>query len=86
MHHIYQENCLIIAATQEKQSSGFPTRSDTNQPVQSSKKATSLKFQSLDYEGLYYLFCENKDNDQLCSHCTADLRLCFYIGRNLVFT
>ena len=21
--------------------------------------------------------CENKDADQLCSHCTADLRLCF---------
>ena len=28
---------------------------------------------------------ENKDADQLCSNCTADLRLCFRICRLLAF-
>ena len=28
---------------------------------------------------------ENKDTDQLCSYCTADLCLCFRICRLLVF-
>ena len=32
------------AATRENRSSGFPTRSDTNRPVQSQKMARSLKF------------------------------------------
>ena len=35
-----------------------PTRSDTNQPVQSQKQAGSLKF--LRKEGLYYACSENK--------------------------
>ena len=34
----------IRAATQENRSSGFPTRSDTNWPVQSQEQARSLKF------------------------------------------
>ena len=29
---------------------------------------------------------ENKGADQLCSYCTADLRLCFRICRNPVFS
>ena len=28
---------------------------------------------------------ENKGTDQLCSYCTADLCLCFHVGKNLVF-
>ena len=28
---------------------------------------------------------ENKGNDQLCSYCTADLCLCFRIGKNQFF-
>ena len=28
---------------------------------------------------------ENKDTDQLCSYCTADLRLCFRMGKYPVF-
>ena len=32
------------AVTRENRSSGFPTRSDTNRPVQSQKQARSLKF------------------------------------------
>ena len=33
-----------------------------------------------------YLSIENKDTDQLRSHCEADLRLCFRIGKNPVFS
>ena len=42
-----------------------------NQPVQSQKKVRSV------IEGLYFLYSKNKVADQLCSYCTADLRLCF---------
>ena len=34
---------------------------------------------------MYYLCNENKDADQLCSYCTADLLLCFRICRLLFF-
>ena len=30
---------------------------------------------------MYYPSGENKGADQLCSYCTADLRLCFRIGK-----
>ena len=29
---------------------------------------------------------ENKGTDQLCSYCTADLRLYFRVGKNLVLS
>ena len=32
-------------------------------------------------EGVYYLCSENKNADQLCSYCTADLDLCFPISK-----
>ena len=32
-------------------------------------------------EELYYPSSKNKGANQLCSYCTADLRLCFCIGR-----
>ena len=35
---------------------------------------------------LYYLSSEDKGADQLCSNCTADLRLCFRIGKHSVFS
>ena len=54
-------------------------RSDTNQPVQSQKKVSSLKFPYEEEEGLYYLCSEN-------SYYTADLHLCFCIGKNPVFS
>ena len=34
---------------------------------------------------MYYPSSENKGADQLCSYCTADLRLCFRLCRLLVF-
>ena len=46
--------------TRENQSSWFPTRSDTNRPVQSQKMATSLKLRILEEEKLYYPSSENK--------------------------
>ena len=60
------------------------TRSDTNQHVQSQTQARSLKFQMK--EGLYYPYSENKGADQLRSYCEADLRLCFRLGKLLVFS
>ena len=76
----------IGAGTREYRSSGFLTRSDTNQPVQSRKKAVSLKFWILEEEEWYYLCSENNLADQMCSYCTADMGLCFRIGKNLVFS
>ena len=37
-------------------------------------------------EGLYYLCSKNKGADQLRSYCAADLRLCFCIRENQVFS
>ena len=71
---------------QENHSSGFPTRSDTYRPVQSQKKVRILKFWVAVEEELYYPSSKNKDTDQLCSYCTADLYLCFRIGKNPVFS
>ena len=35
---------------------------------------------------MYYLSSENKGADQLRSYCEADLRLCFRMGKNPVFS
>ena len=69
-----------------KPTTGFPTRFDTNWYVQSQKKARILKFQIYEEDGLFYPRSENKGTDQLCSYCTADLRLSFCIEENLVFS
>ena len=34
---------------------------------------------------MYYPCSKNKNTDQLCSYCEADLHLCFHIGKNPVF-
>ena len=44
----------------ENLSSVFPTRSDTNQAVQTHKMVRGLKFWSKEVEGLYYPCSENK--------------------------
>ena len=44
---------------------GFPTRSNTTWPVQSQKKACSLKFQIEEEEELYYPCSKKKGADQL---------------------
>ena len=64
----------------------FPTRSDTNQAVQSQKMVRGLKFLIKKEEGLYYLCSKNKGADQLCGYRKADLRLCFRMCKTLVFS
>ena len=44
-----------------------------------------MKFFIYVEEEFYYPCSEKKGADQLCSYCTADLRLCFRICRLLVF-
>ena len=48
-----------------------------NWSVESQKMARCLKFCIQVEKELYYLCSENKGADQLCSYCTADLRLFF---------
>ena len=76
----------IWAATRENRSSGFPTRSDTNRAVQAQKRARSLKFRIYVEEELYYPSSKNKGADQLRGYREADLRLCFRLGKNPVFS
>ena len=52
----------------ENWSSGFSSKSDTNQLVQLQNMARSLKFQIKEKGELYYLFIENKGADQLRSY------------------
>ena len=67
-------------------SSGFPTRSDTNQAVQPQKIARGLKFWILVVEELHYMCGENKGPDQLHGYHKADLCLCFRICKKPVFS
>ena len=62
------------------------TRSDTNRPVQSQKKVRILKFWMYEEEELYCQCSENKGADQLRSYFEADLRLCFRIYANCLFS
>ena len=63
-----------------------PIRSDFRiLTVQLQKMVGSLKFRIKEEGGLYYPCSENEDADQLCSYCTADLRLCFCLCMLLVF-
>ena len=62
------------------------TRSGTNWPVQTMKMARSLKYQIYEEDWLYYMCSINKGADQLCSYCTADLQLCFCIGKKSVLS
>ena len=64
----------------------FPTMSETNRAVQSLNMARDLKFRIQKVEGLYYPFSENKGAEQLRGYREADLRLCFRIFKNPVFS
>ena len=61
------DQTLIKKSLRENQQFGFPTRSDTNQPVQSQtqEQATSLKCWIYEEDGLYYQCREHKGADQL---------------------
>ena len=82
---------LYMSRLMIKQTMWFLNRSDTNWPVHLQKMDRHLKFQILEEEELYFPHSENKGADQLCSYCTAcnctaDLRLCFRIGKNPDFS
>ena len=64
----------------------FPNRSDTNQAVQSQKRARSLKFRIKEEDEVYYPSSESKGADQLRGYREADLRLYFRICRLLFFS
>ena len=74
------------ASLWENWTSGFPTRSDTDRAVQSQKKISGLKFWIQKEEEMYYPSRENKGADQLRGYREADLRLCFRICKNPVFS
>ena len=64
---------------------GVSDQVDTNRAVKSQKMVRSLKFWIKKEDGSHYLCSEDKGADQLCSYCTADLRLCFCKSKNPVF-
>ena len=70
----------------ENRASGFLTRSDTNQPIQSQKTARGSKFWKFVEKELFHPCSENKGADRLCSYHTAELRLCFRTSKNLVLS
>ena len=63
----------------------FLNGSDTSRSALSQKMARSLKFW-ISKEELYYPCSENKGADQLCGYSETDQRLCFCIGRLMVFS
>ena len=77
--------------SKENLSLGFPTKSDTNQAVQSPKMARGLESQIYEVEELYYLCSKNKGADKLHTYHAAGLRLSFCVqvfsrhGSNNVF-
>ena len=78
-------NSTIMSPLVGKPTMWFPNMVDTNRPVQSQKRARSLKFRIYKVKELYYPCSENKGADQLRGYREADLRLCFRICRLLVF-
>ena len=48
--------------------------------------ARGLKFWIYEVEVMYYPCSEKKGADQLCGYRTTDLRLCFRICKNPVFS
>ena len=67
--------------SQENQSSGLPTSSDTNRAVQPQNMARGLKFGFQEVDELYYLCSENRGADQLRGYWPADLRPCFRLRK-----
>ena len=55
----------------KQQSLGFPTRSDTNSPVQLQKNGRILKFWIKEEEGLMYYWCSENKGTESC----ADLEI-----------
>ena len=77
---LYVFGIIIRAATRENRSSGFPTRSDTNRPVQSQKQARSLKFLDLRRREIHTLstICVAKTKALISFAVTAKL-ICAFV-------
>ena len=88
--HFYKFPSLIplinLSLVVRNRFSGFPTRSHTNRAVQPQKMARGLIFRIWEVEEFYYTCSENKGADQLSGYREADLRLCFRICKNPVFS
>ena len=86
MHFGHDENCTMSCDARK------PVFGVSDQVQHKSACAATECGQKLGISGfkneeeLYYQCSENKGADQLCSYCTADLRLCFRIGKNSVFS
>ena len=72
---------LTFQIRRDVRKSVFGVSDQVQRKPPSEKKATSLEFRTFEEEKLYYPCSENKGADQLCSFCTADLRLCFRVGK-----
>ena len=83
-----RETCIVKVSILEprREKPGFPNRSDTNRAAQLVNMFRGLKFWIYEVEGLYYPCSEKKDADQLRGYREADLRLCFRICKNPVFS
>ena len=67
-------------------SSGFLTRSNTNQAVQPQKMTRGLKFGFWKQRDCSSIYVGKKGADQLHDYHTADLPLCFHICKMQVFS
>ena len=63
----------------------FPTRPDTNRPVQPQKLARVFKFLLYNLEILYYLSSEQQRRWSDCADAQADLRICCRIWHKTHF-
>ena len=80
-----QVTCECVAMHQNLPSE-FPTRSDTNQAIQSLKMARCSKFWIKIEEKLHFPCNKNRGAYQLYGHRTADHRLCFCICKKTVIS
>ena len=65
-----------MSLVMRKQSSGFPTRSDTNWAVQSQNMARGLKFRIQKGEGVYYPLAKTK---ALISFTVTTKLICVFV-------
>ena len=71
----------ICASSRENLSSGFSTRSDSNQPAQLEKPARTMKLQILKLEMLYHLGSEQQRCWSDCAGWSAPLLFAYGVNR-----
>ena len=80
----YMYNMTLVHVVARKSVFGVANQVRYKPDCTDSKDGQRLEMSDL--EGLYCLCSKNKGAEQLRSHCEADLRLCFCIGKKLIFT